>query len=46
MPLDETKSSDKDTPSKCDIVSPTKCAPLSITDIKETALTEPERDYI
>ena len=38
VPLDETKSSNNDIPSKWDIVSPTKCAPLSMTDIKEKVL--------
>lgn len=41
MPLDETESSDNDIPSKWDILrslSPTKCAPLSMTDIKEKVL--------
>ena len=46
MPLDETESSDNDIPSKWDIVSPTKCAPLSMTDIEETALRTRERLYI
>lgn len=43
MPLDETESSDNDIPSKWDIVSPTKCAPLSMTDIKEKVLRSRNR---
>ena len=45
MPLDETKSSDNDIPSKWDIVSPIKGALLSMTDIKEKALRSRDRIY-
>ena len=46
-PLDETESSDNDIPSKWDIVSlsPTKCAPRSMTDIKEKVLRSRGRIY-
>ena len=45
VPLDETESSDNDIPSKWDIVPPTKCAPLSMTDIKEKVLRSRDRIY-
>ena len=45
MPLDETESSDNVIPSKWDIVSPTKCAPLSMTDIAEKVLRFRDRIY-
>lgn len=45
FPLDETESSDNDIPSKWDIVSPTTCAPLSVTDIREKVLRSRDRKY-
>ena len=45
FPLDETESPDNDIPSKWDIVSPTTCAPLSVTDIREKVLRSRDRIY-
>ena len=46
IPLDEVESTDSEMPSKWDIVSPTKCAPLSTIDIDIKGHSDPERDYI
>ena len=45
MPLNEIESSEDDITSKWNIVSPTKCAPLSLADIKQKALRSRERLY-
>ena len=45
IPLDEVESTDSEMPSKWDIVSPTKRAPLSMIDIKQRTLRSRERLY-